>query len=335
MAFYENKAPTITTITNPQKRPFKVTFFRQKTLCFHAYVSIFAGIFSIYTHVIEAKRFSSKNKNDEEYSEEETSTTEPGVDPWAHLELPVNIWIIIVGSVIAFWFFLSCCLATCCGPRNIECHLCEEPIRKRKWTKSGHWDQCAQDHARFLNELPDTEYPCPSCHRPLKQWPKKLGGKVFKCQVGLECNPHPRLDSPTDSTDRMYNADKKPVDKPRRFVDVANNGESRLVCFEDGIDVCKPCAIEHWGPQRTTTTNTASTFNTHNTHQNSSYPPSHESTRSSTGSKKILNGGWVDVQLRTISHQVHDMDRMENGAIPKHSLNVNGKVIVVQNDEQQ
>ena len=78
MAFYENKAPTITTITNPQKRPFKVTFFRQKTLCFHAYVSIFAGIFSIYTHVIEAKRFSSKNKNDEEYSEEETSTTEPG-----------------------------------------------------------------------------------------------------------------------------------------------------------------------------------------------------------------------------------------------------------------
>ena len=85
-----------------------------------------------------------------------------GVDPWAHLELPVNIWIIIVGSVIAFWFFLSCCLATCCGPRNIECHLCEEPIRKRKWTKSGHWDQCAQDHARFLNELPDTEYPCPS-----------------------------------------------------------------------------------------------------------------------------------------------------------------------------
>lgn len=109
----------------------------------------------------------------------------------------------------------------------------------------------------------------------------------------------------------------------------------RLVCFEDGIDVCKPCAIEHWGPQRTTTTNTASTFNTHNTHQNSSYPPSHESTRSSTGSKKILNGGWVDVQLRTISHQVHDMDRMENGAIPKHSLNVNGKVIVVQNDEQQ
>ena len=75
MAFYENKAPTITTITNPQKRPFKVTFFRQKTLCFHAYVSIFAGIFSIYTHVIEAKRFSSKNKNEDE---EETSTTEPG-----------------------------------------------------------------------------------------------------------------------------------------------------------------------------------------------------------------------------------------------------------------
>ena len=79
MAFYENKASststTSTIVTNPQKRPFKLTFFRQRTVCFHAYVSIFAGIFSIYTHVIEAKRFSSKNKNEDE---EETSTTEPG-----------------------------------------------------------------------------------------------------------------------------------------------------------------------------------------------------------------------------------------------------------------
>ena len=76
MAFYENKVSS--TIRTPQKRPFKVTFFRQKTVCFHAYVSIFAGIFSIYSNVIEAKRFSSKNQN-EEYDEDETSTTtEPG-----------------------------------------------------------------------------------------------------------------------------------------------------------------------------------------------------------------------------------------------------------------
>ena len=77
-----------------------------------------------------------------------------------------------------------------------------------------------------------------SCQRPLKQWPKKLGGKVFKCQVGLECDPH-RLDSPSDSTDRMYNADKKPVEKPPLVaVDVANNGESRLVLFTFFYIIC-------------------------------------------------------------------------------------------------
>ena len=70
----------------------------------------------------------------------------------------------------------------------------------------------------------------------------------------------------------------------------------------------------------------ASTLNT----QTQSQTQSHQSSGSS-GSKKILNGGWVDVQLRTISHQVHDMDRLENGGLK--SMNVNGKVIVVQNEE--
>ena len=41
---------------------------------------------------------------------------------------------------------------------------------------------------------------------------------------------------------------------------------------------------------------------------NNSKQTADESTRSTTSSKKILNGGWVDVQLRKISHQVHDMD---------------------------
>ena len=53
----------------------------------------------------------------------------------------------------------------------------------------------------------------------------------------------------------------KPVEKQiRQFVDVENDGESRLVCFEDGIDVCKPCADEHWNhdSNRTMTTTTGS-----------------------------------------------------------------------------
>ena len=63
----------------------------------------------------------------------------------------------------------------------------------------------------------------------------------------------------------MYSAStvekvKPPVEKIRQFVDVENDGESRLVCFEDGIDVCKPCADEHWGhtSNRTMTTTTGS-----------------------------------------------------------------------------
>ena len=84
------------------------------------------------------------------------------IDPWEHLELPFQTWALIVGLVVVFWFFLSCCLAVCCGPRFVECHLCEEPISKRQWSKLGHWDNCARDHERFLNELPDTEFPCPS-----------------------------------------------------------------------------------------------------------------------------------------------------------------------------
>ena len=73
----------------------------------------------------------------------------------------------------------------------------------------------------------------------------------------------------------------------------------------------------------------ASTLNTHS--QTQSQQSSGSS--GSKSSKKILNGGWVDVQLRTISHQVHDMDRLENGHGGLKSVNVNGKVIIVQNEE--
>ena len=96
------------------------------------------------------------------------------------------------------------------------------------------------------------------CNKALKVWPKKLGSKVFKCQVGIECDPI-KLQTPQTENATMYTEKKPdPVDKIRHFVDVENTGESRLVCFEDGIDVCKPCATEHWGPisHRTTTTTT-------------------------------------------------------------------------------
>ena len=55
-----------------------------------------------------------------------------------------------------------------------------------------------------------------------------------------------------------YNLEKYSSAEKFTYVDVENTGESRLVCFEDGIDVCKPCATEHWGPisHRTTTTTT-------------------------------------------------------------------------------
>ena len=57
-----------------------VTLFRTQVY-FHAYVSIFAGIFSIYAHVIEAKRFSSKDDDDDDDKDDNdnsTETTHPG-----------------------------------------------------------------------------------------------------------------------------------------------------------------------------------------------------------------------------------------------------------------
>ena len=56
-------------------------------------------------------------------------------------------------------------------------------------------------------------------------------------------------------------------------------------------------------------------------------PSTLNNTRSSvaSSSKKELNGGWFDVQLKTISHHVAEK---ENAA----KVKVNGKVIVVQNE---
>lgn len=94
---------------------------------------------------------------------------------------------------------------------------------------------------------------------------------------------------------------------PQEPIDVANNGESRFVCFEDGFDVCNRCAEEVLSSSHRTTL-TASTLNNTSATSNGS-----------TASKQ-LNGGWFDVQLKTISHHVDE----------KQSRN--GKVIVVQNE---
>ena len=91
-----------------------------------------------------------------------TFSAAPSNDSWQDLELPMHTWIVVVSGVVLFWFFLSCFLAFCCGPKFVECHLCEQPIPKKQWNKREHWDSCAKDHERFLNELPDTDYRCPS-----------------------------------------------------------------------------------------------------------------------------------------------------------------------------
>ncbi len=54
-----------------------------------------------------------------------------GIDGWKNLEFSVRTWVIVVCAVVAFWFFLSFLLAFCCGPKFVECHLCEEPIPRR------------------------------------------------------------------------------------------------------------------------------------------------------------------------------------------------------------
>lgn len=228
-----------------------------------------------------------------------------GVDAWKELELPFRTWVIVLCGVVLFWFFLAFSLAFCCGPSFVECHLCEEPIPHRRWNKKDHWDSCARDHERFISELPDTDHHCPKCNRLLKLWPK-VGPDVFKCHIGKECDPLRQK-----NLAKGLAFEEKALDHPDRLIDVGNNGESRLTCFHDGYDVCKRCAEDCMPtqPQMTATT-TASTLN------NMSTSTSHTN---NVGGGKQLNGGWFDVQLRTISHQVAEKE--------------NGNVIVVDKND--
>lgn len=270
-----------------------------------AYISVSVCIISIsVANLTEAGKVNkTKRSPNEEETTPQNSTAESPSDSWQDLELPMHTWMMVLSGVIAFWFFLSCFLAFCCGPKFVECHLCEKPIPNKQWNKHDHWDTCAKDHERFLNELPDTDYRCPTCTRPLKLWPKGIGPKVFKCQIGQECDPE-LLKDPQSGLNL-----EKQLHTRSKLIDNLNTGESRYSCYEDGFDVCNRCADEVMSARPT---RTPSTLN---------------NTRSSvaSSSKKELNGGWFDVQLKTISHHVAEK---ENAA----KVKVNGKVIVVQNE---
>ena len=93
------------------------------------------------------------------------------------------------------------------------------------------------------------------CDNSLKVWPKNIGPNVFKCQIGQECDPE-RLERMAKNEDTgekgsasAYNprnlGDGNSEDQEdRQSISVANNGDSRYCCFEDGFDVCNLCAEE-------------------------------------------------------------------------------------------
>ena len=77
-----------------------------------------------------------------------------------------------------------------------------------------------------------------SCTRPLKLWPKGIGPKVFKCQIGQECDPE-LLKDPQSGLNL-----EKQLHTRSKLIDNLNTGESRYSCYEDGFDVCNRCADE-------------------------------------------------------------------------------------------
>ena len=85
--------------------------------------------------------------------------------------METNYWVIVLSAVCGFWILLAIFLAFFCGPHQFTCHLCEEKIPRRLWQSGLHRAPCAQDHERFLYELPDATQKsakCPECNRILK-----------------------------------------------------------------------------------------------------------------------------------------------------------------------
>ena len=93
------------------------------------------------------------------------------VAPWRDFQMETRYWVIVLSAVCGFWIVLAIFLATFCGPHQFTCHLCEEKIPRRTWQNGEHRAPCAQDHERFLYELPDATQKsakCPTCGRTLK-----------------------------------------------------------------------------------------------------------------------------------------------------------------------
>ena len=148
------------------------------------------------------------------------------------------------------------------------------------------------------------------CDNILKVWPR-VGPHVFKCQIGQECDPE-RLEKLAKNEEVGEKGGfESSTNENRQFISCANNGESRYCCFEDGFDVCNLCAEEVLSSKAPLT---ASTMGGNNT-----------STSNGSSASKQLNGGWFDVQLKTISQTVQE-ETEKNGIIR------NGKVIIVQNE---
>ena len=64
------------------------------------------------------------------------------------MELSPTIWIVIVSSVVGFWIVLAAFLACFCGPKFVECQLCEQQVPRGQWTRVDHRENCAKDHER-------------------------------------------------------------------------------------------------------------------------------------------------------------------------------------------
>ena len=85
--------------------------------------------------------------------------------------MPIRDWIIVLSVVVGFWILLAIFLACFCGPHLFVCHLCEQPIPRRLWESGNHRGPCAQEHERFLHDLPDATQKsakCAQCSRTLK-----------------------------------------------------------------------------------------------------------------------------------------------------------------------
>ena len=85
--------------------------------------------------------------------------------------MEINHWVIVLTAVCGFWIILAIFLACFCGPHQFTCHLCEVKIPRRLWESGEHRMPCAQDHERFLYELPDATQKsakCPTCGDTLK-----------------------------------------------------------------------------------------------------------------------------------------------------------------------